>query len=198
VDFGEALFQPFPTTRTNRYPALFDALAERLAPLETPRILSFGCASGEEVRALRMRFPHARITGIDANARAIARARAADGNPRSAYRHGATVPPTDQYDAILALAVFRHGELEELRPDDCAQVMPFARFDAGLTMLDACLAPGGYLAIANSHFRFRDASVSAGYTVDPLPAEFPARLCYGPDDRMIDSEPYAETLFRKS
>ena len=41
-----------------------DALAERLAGLPEPRILSFGCSSEVEVRALRSRLPQARITGI--------------------------------------------------------------------------------------------------------------------------------------
>ena len=58
------LFQPFPDTWDERYPTLFDALAERLAGLPEPRILSFGCSSEAEVRALRSRLPQARITGI--------------------------------------------------------------------------------------------------------------------------------------
>ncbi len=65
------LFQPFPDTCEERYPALFDALAEPLAGLPRPRILSFGCSSGAEVRALRLRLPQAQITGIDLNPRAL-------------------------------------------------------------------------------------------------------------------------------
>ncbi len=51
------LFQPFTDTFEERYPSLFDALAVRLADLPSPRILSFGCSSGAEVRALRRRLP---------------------------------------------------------------------------------------------------------------------------------------------
>ncbi len=58
------VFQQWPHTEPDRYPQLFDALAERLAGIAAPRILSFGCSSGEEVRALRQRIPAARITGV--------------------------------------------------------------------------------------------------------------------------------------
>jgi len=194
--FAGELFQPYPTTLPERYPALFDALAERLSALPAPRVLSFGCASGEEVRALRRRMPQARITGIDANARAIALARAAD--PTGDYRCAARIEPGEPWDAILALAVFRHGRLKAERPADCSAVLPFARFEAGVAMLDACLAPGGYLAIGNANFRFTDTALAGRYAVEPPrmpPADGDPR--YGPDNRLREGDIYDELLFRK-
>ena len=196
---GPALFQPFPDTCEERYPALFDALAARLALLEAPRILSFGCSSGEEARALRRRLPRARITGIDANARAIARARRADRDPLSRYVCTSRVPPDERFDAILALAVFRHGELEALRPGSCAAILPFARFCAGIAMLDAALEPGGWLAIWNAQFRFADTPAAPRYRSEPLAMLTPPQaLLYGPDDRRLIGATYAEALFRRS
>lgn len=193
------LLQPFPDTYEDRYPALFDALAERLAHLEAPRLLSFGCSSGAEVRALRRRLPAARITGIDLNRRALARARAADTDPRSTYRLAAAPDPAERFDAVLAMAVFRHGELEARRPDSCAAVLPFARFEQGVAALDRVLEPGGWLAIGNAHFRLADTALAAGYAADPLRCGDlpPQALLYGPDDCRLDGVVEPAVLFRK-
>ncbi len=197
---GERLFQPFPDTFEERYPALFDALAKRLADLPSPRILSFGCSSGAEVRSLRRRMPDARITGIDLNPRALAKARRADPHRLSSYRCAAGPDPADQFDAILALAVFRHGALETERPDDCSDIFPFARFERAIAALDASLVPGGWLAIANSHFRFSD--TVAGKRYDAAALDLPevrrAKLVYGPQGRRLPEGELLPVLFRKA
>lgn len=193
------LLQPYGTTSDNRYPQLFDALAERLAHLPSPRILSFGCSTGEEVRALRARIPTARITGIDLNPRSLAIARKKDGNPLSHYRLAGAPLPDDRFDAVLAMAVFRHGKLEAGQPDDCSAVMPFVQFAEGIAFLDACLAPGGWLALYNSHFRFADTPTAAKYACDPLRMtdHRPRELLYGPDNRRLVGLTDDNVLFRK-
>ncbi len=198
VDRGE-LFQPFPSTSAERYPQLFDALAERLSGIAAPTILSFGCSSGAEVRALRRRLPAARIVGIDLNPRMIAKARAADGHALSEYRVAAAPLPHERFDAILALAVFRHGVLEAEQPESCAAVLPFARFAAGVAMLDAVLEPGGWLALWYGHFRFGDTSTAAGYEADPfrMSDRRPLDLLWGSDDQRLYGVTEASPLFRK-
>ncbi len=194
---GQGVFQHWPHTEVDRYPQLFDALAERLSGIEAPRILSFGCSSGEEVRALRQRLPQARITGVDTNPRAIARARKADADGR--YLLAELPPAGEQFDAVLALAVLRHGDLEAFAPEDCSAVMPFARFAEGVAMLEAALAPGGWLAIFNAHFRFADTDTAARYDVDPLRLtdHVAPDVIWGPDNRRLHRQPYGEVLFRK-
>jgi hypothetical protein len=193
-----ALFQPFPTTFDNRYGELFEALAERLSSLPAPRILSFGCSSGEEVRALRARIPSARITGMDINPHALEQARRAEPEHASDYVLSDRPCGGERYDAILAMAVFRHGVLEGQRPDSCAGVLPFAAVSAGIARLDAVLAPGGWLAIGNAHFRFCDMPEAQSYTDDPfrLSGHPPQELLYGPDDLRIDGL-FEPVLFRK-
>lgn len=193
------LFQPFPSTFDERYPQLFDALAERLSAIADPAILSFGCSSGEEVRALRRRIPAARIVGIDLNPRMIAKARAADGHALSEYRSAAAPLPDEQFDAVLALAVFRHGVLEAEQQESCAEVLPFARFAAGIAMLDTALKPGGWLALWYAHFRFADTPTAAGYEPDPfrMSDRGPLDLLWGPDDRRLHGVTEVSPLFRK-
>lgn len=192
-----ALLQPFPDTLEDRYPELFDALALRLEHLPAPRILSFGCSSGAEVRALKQRMPGARIVGLDLNRRAIAAARAVD--PDSDYRLAAAPGPDERFDAVLAMAVLRHGQLEAERPDPSAGILPFARFAEAVAMLDSVLEPDGWLAIGNSHFRFADAPSARGYAPDP--ARFGALsspdLLYGADDRRIDHPAPIAVLWQK-
>lgn len=194
---SEVLFQPFPDTWEERYPVLFDALADRLAHLPAPRVLSFGCSSGAELRALRQRMPQARLTGIDLNPRALAKARAAD--PTSEYREAAAPCPGECFDAVLALAVFRHGDLEAQRPDDCSAVLPFARFAQGIAALDAVLEPGGWLAIWHAQFRFADTPTAADYSADTLRLPSPAQdLLWGPDNLRLEGVSEAKVLFRKT
>jgi SAM-dependent methyltransferase len=195
----DLLFQPFTDTCEERYPALFDAIAARLDHLDAPRLLSFGCSSGAEVRALRRRLPLAQIVGIDLNRRMIAAARLADPDPRSDYRCAGSPDPDERFDAILALAVFRHGELEADRPAQCTHVLPFARFAAGVAALDACLDEGGLLAIWNAHFRLADCELADRY--ESIAVEVtgcaPQVLLYGADDRRLDGASETRALFRK-
>jgi Methyltransferase domain len=196
-DASGQLFQPGTDTWDERYPELFDALAERLAALPVPAILSFGCSSGAEVRALRRRLPGARIVGMDLNRRMLARARKAD--PGGDYRCASAPEPGENFDAILALAVFRHGELQAKQPPSCAAILPFARFAQGLAALDGALRPGGWLALCNAHFRLSDSALAPRYAADPLrlPPRFLARPIYGTGNQLVGVEHDTEVLFRK-
>lgn len=193
------VFQPFSDTFEERYPALFDELAGQLGNLDAPRILSFGCSSGAEVRAMRRRLPGARLVGMDLNRRRIAEARAADASALSTYRIAGTVDPKERFDAILALAVFRHGELEAQRPLTCTDILPFARFESGMTMLDACLEPGGLVAIWHAHFRLADTALAKNYEavrVD-MAGLGGQDLLYGRDDCQLQGVTEPCALFRK-
>src|SRR5215467_8761146 len=61
------LFQPFSETNLDRYPDIFRFAREQVGDDSSHRILSFGCATGEEVFSLRRYFPLAAIDGIDIN-----------------------------------------------------------------------------------------------------------------------------------
>jgi len=61
----ELLFQPYSTTRADRYPVIFRFVRDALGDAPSLRLLSFGCSSGEEVWTLRRYFAAAFIKGID-------------------------------------------------------------------------------------------------------------------------------------
>lgn len=201
---GDQVLQPYPTTFEDRYPAVFDALANHLVHIPEPLILSYGCSDGSEVRSLRRWFPHARIVGLDPNALMIGKAREhLARHPDAGINYVEASSPSAlgdmRFDAILAMAVFRHGELERTLPASCATVLPFERFARAIDALDDRLKPGGWLTIWNAHFRFGDTRTAQnydGHALDYSRGE-PQTLLYGPDNRRIDGADYADILFRK-
>lgn len=196
---ADGLFQPFPDTFEDRYPLLFDEVARRLGGLQAPRILSFGCSTGEEVRALRRRLPHARITGIDINPRMVAKARQGDASALSRYAVGNAPPAGACFDAIFAMAVFRHGHLERDLPASSSAILPFSRFEEAIALIDKALAPGGLLALGNANFRLRDAKAGARYRVEMRLADAPPvqDVLYGPDDMRLNGVVEDAVLFAK-
>lgn len=202
---GDLLLQWSSATSADRYPPYFEALQRELAGVESPRILSFGCASGEEVFTLRRYFPAAELIGIDINSHAIALAQrqlaALPGQAAITFRCAGSLSsePAGQYDAILAMAVLRHGELTRLRPDSCAEYLSFAKAERAVADLARCLKPGGLLMASNCNFRVIDMAPARQFDVafsDPLGLTQPEPL-YGPDNRKLESPANCEVIFRK-
>ena len=157
------LFQYRSLTMPDRYPGIFAFLQQRLADQPEPRLLSFGCATGEEVFSLRRYLPRAFIKGVDINAHDIAICRRrwqAAGDPQIefAQQDSAETEQPENYDAVLCLAVFQHQSLQDRRIDSCERYLRFDAFEATLTGLARCLKPGGYLAIRHADFSFDDAA----------------------------------------
>ncbi|MES2989406.1 MAG: class I SAM-dependent methyltransferase [Pseudomonadota bacterium] len=191
-------------TSADRYPEVFTAISAHLWRIEHPVILSYGCSDGSEVRSLRRWFPHATIVGLDPNRLMIRQARAhlaLNPDPHIRYVEANTpeVLGDMQFDAILAMAVFRHGDLERFQPVTCAQVLPFSRFAESVALLDKRLKPGGWLSIWNAHFRFEDTATAANFQARSLTCtrDDPLTLLYGADDQRLVDAVYADVIFRK-
>lgn len=200
----DTLLQPFATTGWHRHPPLFAAVRDGLADTPEPRLLSYGCSTGEEAFTLAEIMPTAWITAIDINPRSIEIAR------RTARRIGARrisiecaeVPPrpedVEPFDAIFCLSVLRHGRLESDCPDDCSAFLPFERAETHLDRLDALLRPGGYLALWGSHFRLSDTRLADQYVWIPVPGKKPQPgPFYGRDNQRLDVAFTSEFLWRK-
>ncbi|WP_183406975.1 class I SAM-dependent methyltransferase [Nocardioides marmorisolisilvae] len=194
------LFQPYTTTSANRYPDEFRAVADALTT-ETPRILSFGCSTGEELVSLRAAFPGASIHGVDVNPLAVRKARRrVAGDARTTVARGGEAPDAS-YDVVLALAVFRHAALNDA-PPSCAGVLAFADFDRTVGGLAASVRPGGLLVIRHANFRFSDTSAAAAFEVVSTgyasagEGGLPTPL-YDRDDRLIGVEPRDDGVYRR-
>jgi hypothetical protein len=189
-----SVHQTSPDTSENRYPELFD-LAVRLKP-GAGRIMSFGCSTGEELSALRARFPRAEIVGAEINPRSrrIAQRRTAGDQMVS------VLDPADVegfFDAIFALAVLQREphKIDAMGVHDLSPYYPFKRFDVAVSDLTDRLSRGGLLCVDFSQYRVEDST--SAKLLDPI-SKSPANrgAAFGPDGLRLQS-PAAKTIFRK-
>jgi SAM-dependent methyltransferase len=197
------LFQYRSLTFSDRYPVIFDFVRARLAAVAEPGLLSFGCATGEEVFSLRRSFPNATIKGIDINAHniAVCRARLREaGDPKIEFSqaNSATEEGAESYDAIFCLAVFQHSSLQDRAIASCENYIRFEAFEETLRGLTRCLRPGGYLAIRHADFRFTDTACAADFRtllrIEPEGAPHPR---FDRNNRRLPDEHDTDVVFQK-
>ena len=201
-DHGDVLLQPYPDTAPDRHPAIFAFARDALREVDAPRVLSFGCSTGEEPITLASYLPRARIDAIDINPHSltIARRRAAHAGITSITASQGDQPPSEAevYDAIFCLSVLRHGRLDAELPEYSTAIFPFARYDAVVTQLDHCLKPGGFLIIWGSQYDFEIASVASRYRPQIVPlAAMHVGPVYGSDNRLCHRNGLQCFVFKK-
>src|SRR5579863_6094507 len=162
------LFQPFGDTAEDRYPDVFALVAQHLAGRDVS-ILSIGCSTGEEVFSLKRYCPNARVKGLDISPQRIAICKRQAAERRLAdvsfdIAADTEMEPAAGYDAIFAMAVFRHGGLSD-GPPECGHLLTFSVFEQAMAGLSRCLRPGGLLAIRHANFRFSDTASAADFQV---------------------------------
>ena len=99
----------------------------------------------------------------------------------------AVAEPPAYYDAIFAMAVFRHGRLGD-RPPRCDHLIKFGDFERSVGELAASLKPGGLLILRHANFRFGDTVASVAFTPICGAASHPDAAqtpLYGPDDQLL-------------
>ena len=196
-------FQPFNDTQADRYPAIFKFVQTALGAERPLDILSFGCATGEEVFSLRRYFPRARIKGIDINPGNVAAARtrlagAPDAGLSFALAASTADEPAALYDAIFCMAVLRHGSLGEPGVERCDHLLRFDDVARAFADFHRCLKPGGLLVVRHSNFRLRDTTVSAEFeTLLSVPYRGAKTPIFGPDNRLMPGVEDPDTVFRK-
>jgi len=149
------------------------------------------------------RFPLANITGLDINPLNIAVCRSRlrrikDSKLKFAVAGSTAGEASASYDAIFAMAVFRHGKLNvSPPPPKCDHFIHFADFERSVTDLARCLKPGGLLAIQHAMFRFADTRVATEF--EPILSVFPPQSIqlYDRDDCNLPSTFYPDVMFRK-
>jgi 2-polyprenyl-3-methyl-5-hydroxy-6-metoxy-1,4-benzoquinol methylase len=199
------LFQPYNDTWENRYPQVFRWLREEIEDGAGTRVLSFGCSVGDEVFSLRKYFPKATLVGLDISRGNISechRRCRQDGDERMQFFRIGTVAhqPDECYDAILCMAVFRHGDLAVTRATSCAHRIAFEAFDATVKELTRCLKVGGYLVIEHSNFRLCDSASASRFHValsrEPSASDETTPR-FGRDNVLLADQGYNEIIFRK-
>ena len=190
----DAIHQTTPYTCEERYPLLFD-LAAKLKP-DAQRIMSFGCSTGEELVAIRRRFPRARIVGVEINPRSrkIA-ARRASGDASTEVVGPSSISGT--FDVIFALAVLQREphKVAELEVGDLTSFYPFDRFDSAVCMLGRHLGPGGLLCVFNAQYRVEDSSLASRLEVVSESPLMDGPL-FGPGGALL-VDAVAHSVFRK-
>ena len=101
------------------------------------------------------------------------------------------------YDAVFAMAVFRHGELGGF-PPACSHLLRFDAFEQALAELAICLKPGGLLLLRHANCRFTDTRLADGFDLLLEAPRHSATPLYGRDERLLAPQPDLEGVaFRK-
>jgi SAM-dependent methyltransferase len=197
-------FQVYSHTLPDRYPWLFSFAAERLPCDRGPTLLSFGCSRGDEVLALRARFPDAQIKGIDAQPHNIAlceeRVRAQSVAGVSFETAASTRgEPSSSYDAIFCLAVLCLGDLTTGGAQRCDPHLYFDDFERVIADFSRCLKPSGLLLLHTTNFRFCDTSVAADFDtlLEAGPEQMAPDVQFDRDNRLVEGPRYRAVVFRK-
>lgn len=146
------------STSPERYYDFTPTLAEWLARKDRPRVLSFGCSTGDELGVFALLAPNADVLGVDANAEVldVARARFASKPGYSfALSDWETIRAHGPFDLIMANHVLcRHPESAKI--DDLSDLFPFAEYEDAMSRLVECLAPDGVLMSVGGNYLIPD------------------------------------------
>lgn len=196
-------FQPYIYTLPDRYPWLFRFARTALSDVPAPRLLSFGCSTGDELASLRRVFPEATIRGLDIAPKAIAACRArfaSDDRVSVGVAASAAGEPDEAYDAVFCLAVLCHGDLTVTRARRSDPLFSFAEFERAVADLARCVRSGGYLFIHTANFRFGDTSTAAFFETvyEARDDQMAPDLLYDSDNRLLEDERHYAVGFRKA
>lgn len=148
---------------------IFSACKEYFKDRKGIRILSFGCATGEEVITLRYYFPDATIIGAEVNKYCLEVC-----NLRRLDEKMIFIDSTDEeivrngpYDAIFCMAVFQRTP-EQITLDgvkNIKRIYPFAKFEKQICKLDQHLKEKGLFVVHYSQYDYTDTQIAGHYQV---------------------------------
>eukprot|EP00747_Dinoflagellata_sp_TGD_P212472 gnl/TRDRNA2_/TRDRNA2_85563_c0_seq4.p1 gnl/TRDRNA2_/TRDRNA2_85563_c0~~gnl/TRDRNA2_/TRDRNA2_85563_c0_seq4.p1 ORF type:complete len:254 (+),score=27.27 gnl/TRDRNA2_/TRDRNA2_85563_c0_seq4:77-838(+) len=144
--------QMMHATWMNRYPDIFKKLQEILGRNYNQTLLSFGCASGAEVRTLRKYFPHSKVHGLDVNQKQIQIARTKTHDKNTQFFSNSNSLKHESYGAVLALTCLCHWD----NPKKILPPLPYSLFESTLSLIDKFVKPGGYFVVFNANYCFAE------------------------------------------
>jgi hypothetical protein len=162
------LHQSTVLTKMNRYPEIFAACSEYFEDRQALRILSYGCATGEEVLTLRRYFPSAFILGVEINRHALAAAKMHRVDDRMAFLESdpKVIAGMGPFDAIFCMAVLQRTPMRVKAAgiENLRQIYPFEKFDKKVSELDSWLRKDGLLVVHHAGYAVTDAVAGSKYT----------------------------------
>lgn len=151
-------------TWVNRYPDVFRTVQlfqAQYSSTACPRILSFGCSSGEELQSIRNYFPTAAIFGCDVNRAALAEAAKVDGCTVFLSTPEA-IKAFAPFDVIFAMSVLCRFSLSQTAKS-LKSIFSFYEFEDHLGALNDALSDDGLLCIQNANYLFSQSSLYPSY-----------------------------------
>ena len=201
LKYREAHYQGATYTRLDRFPRLFAQAAMLLKPIDNPKVVSFGCSTGEEVFSLAKYIPHAQITGVDINKWCLARAKEQNTNRKLSFihRNSAAYNALLNIDAVFCLAVFQRTENRVNEINEITEGLTFEKFENELFILDKKLKIGGFLFIDHSDFSFEDTIIACRYVAHEFDQSkrYRERPLFGKDNTLIAKNHVMQRVFRK-
>lgn len=149
-------------TEYNRHKRIYSTLGRictALAKTYSPRLLVFGCSTGEEVASMRdLYFPHSEIVGVEINdnASAIARQRFS-GDPLTSIiaSSGFVGKYSNYFDiAICSSVLCLWPQTQGMK--NISKAFPFDLVDQVVGSLSESLRPGSLLSIINSNYHVEE------------------------------------------
>jgi len=158
-------FQGPTFTARDRSPIVFDQCAKYLQLVAQPKLLSFGCSTGEEAFTLAEYMPNASITGVDINQWCVKQCikKNKSENLHFYHRLSGEFDIDSGYDAIFCIAVFQRAENRFFK-ERITEGFTFQQFENEVAILDTKLKPGGLLIINHSDFSFADTEIAGQYS----------------------------------
>lgn len=165
--------QIYTYTAIDRYPDLFTETAKyfQVQNNPAPKILSFGCSTGEEVFTLGNYMPSATIIGIDINQWCVNQCRKKNNHPKHFFynRNSGEFENSKDFDAIFCMAVLQRTENRTSVNNSVATGYTFSKFESEVMVLHKKLKAGGLFIIDEADFSFLDTRCADNY--EPLQFE---------------------------
>lgn len=189
-------------TQRDRYPLIFKECKNYLQNVGSPKILSFGCSTGEEVKTLGEYLPAATIVGVDMNNWCIKQCRKNNHHSSHFFYHRLSqeFQESKDFDVIFCMAVFQKTENRINKENNTTSGFSFEQFEKEIMFLNDKLKTNGLLIIDHADFNFTDTAVAAYYK----PLEFEhnqllrKRPLFNRDNIKIADEHCSYRMFVKS
>ncbi len=164
--FKENYHQFSNFTQINRYPSLFTFAQSYFREHPNPKILSFGCSTGEEIATLADYIPQATFVGVDINTWCIKQANKKHSSPNRFFYHSLakSFEEAQDFDAVFCMAVFQNPENRHDK-ERTVSAYPFEQFEKQLIALDKKIKAGGLLFIDHCDFNFLETSLRTSYQI---------------------------------